>query len=266
MKRRVRICVVSVVLALVSPALALAAVATKQFHEVVPFKTGGKVTVNNVNGSITVETWDQENVEVNAEIVVKARSRRDAEDFLKEVEIILDRSGDRLRIEPDYPKREGSGLLDWVFGRRPPEVTVNFRIRLPQQTDVVASSVNGRVTVSDVQGDVKLHTTNGSVEVRDVVGSLSVQTVNGSVKAKLLELPADAEVSLKTVNGGIRLYLPEDVSAEIEASTVNGGIDSEFPIEVRGKYGPKHASGRVGEGDAFVTLKTVNGSIQILKR
>ncbi len=266
MKARVQRFAVSTVLLLVLPALALAAVATKEFHKVVPFRSGGEVAVENVNGSITVETWNQEDVEVNAEITVRARNSREARDFLKKVEIILDRDGDHLQIEPDYPKREGSGFLNWIFGRRPPEVTVKFRIRLPRETDLTASSVNGRVAVFDVRGDLNIHTTNGAVEVREVAGSLSVRTVNGSVKARVQELPAEAEITLKTVNGGIRLYLPENVSAEVEAGTVNGSIDSDFPIRVEGKYGPKRASGRIGEGEAFVRLKTVNGSIQILKR
>ena len=257
---------VGILLVAALPAFVSGATATRSFHREVPFSAGGSLELSNVNGSVEISSWDSQLVRIDAEILVKAGRQKDAERFLDEVEIVVEGSGRRLRVEPDYPDNRGSGLLDWIFGHRRPEVRVDFRLRVPRKVDLDVENVNGRVDVSDVQGDATIRVTNGAVDVRDLAGSLSAHTVNGSVKARLLEVPPDAEIELKTVNGSIRLYLPEDVSAEVEASTVNGGIDSDFPLDVEGKYGPKHASGELGTGQASIRLKTVNGGIDIRKR
>ena len=74
------------------------------------------------------------------------------------------------------------------------------------------------------------------------------------------------DVKLSTVNGSVRLRLPEGVNANVTAKTVNGGITSEFDeIEVRKKWGPRSAEGRLGAGGRDLELSTVNGGIRITR-
>jgi DUF4097 and DUF4098 domain-containing protein YvlB len=62
------------------------------------------------------------------------------------------------------------------------------------------------------------------------------------------------------------LNLPDGVDADVSAKTVNGGITSEFAeIEVRKKWGPRSAEGRLGHGGRELELATVNGGIRITK-
>ena len=71
---------------------------------------------------------------------------------------------------------------------------------------------------------------------------------------------------LSTVNGSVHLNLPDGVDADVSAKTVNGGITSEFAeIEVRKKWGPRSAEGRLGQGGRELELATVNGGIRITK-
>ncbi|MBI4722398.1 MAG: hypothetical protein HY769_05285 [Candidatus Stahlbacteria bacterium] len=66
-----------------------------------------------------------------------------------------------------------------------------------------------------------------------------------------------SDISLKTMNGGISVYLPDIPSLSIYAKATNGKIDSDFPIYTK-------ASGLVGE--KIVKLTTMNGGISISKR
>jgi len=237
---------------------------SKEFRKSYPFSPGGKVAVKNVNGNISVEPWDRDSVEVFAEIEVKARSRREAEEFMDEVEILIDDQHDRLLIEPDYPKiRGGDSFWDWIFGGKKPRVKVQFWIRVPAKTDLNLKSVNGRVEVRDVEGRAKLETTNGQIEAEGMRGSVDARTTNGGIRVELAELDPDDEMTFRTTNGGIKLYLPEDVQVDIEASTVNGGISTDFPLEVNGKFNRKLVKGRINGGGGLIDLHTVNGSIRI---
>ena len=47
------------------------------------------------------------------------------------------------------------------------------------------------------------------------------------------------------------------------ASTVNGHITTDFPLMIRGKFSGRQISGAIGQGGPELSLKTVNGSIEL---
>jgi len=55
-------------------------------------------------------------------------------------------------------------------------------------------------------------------------------------------------MKLETVNGSIKLYLPDQAGANVAAETVNGSIHTDFPLTVEGKFGPKRLNGVLGKG------------------
>lgn len=239
----------------------------EKFEKTYDLRSGGEVVLSNTNGFVTVETWGKNTVRLEAVKKVKARSRRDAQAFMQRVKIRVERNRNRLVIETQYPKRRGDrGFMSWMFGKHKPQVTVEYNLTVPEQVDLDLETVNGRVSVWDVEGQIELHTTNGGIEVEDVAGSVSASTVNGSVEVGVVDFDRNGEIRVKTVNGAIVTYFPDDIHAEIEASTVNGSIRTDFPLEVRGKWRPKRLRGSVGRGGAFIKLSTVNGSIKILER
>jgi len=235
---------------------------TKEFRKQYPFDPGGTVGVHNTNGNIYIESWDKDEVEIYAEIVVKAGNRKDAEEFMKRVVIEVDHDRDRLFVKPDYPKKHGGGFFDWLFGRRP-QVSVTFRIRVPSVTNTEIRSTNGRVEIDDVEGKSELQTTNGGIYADNVKGAMDAHTVNGSIKVYLSKVSSHDRMHFKTINGSIKLSLPDDVQADIEASTVNGGISTDFPLEVRGKFNRKRINGTINGGGVSIYLHTVNGGISI---
>jgi DUF4097 and DUF4098 domain-containing protein YvlB len=243
---------------------AIAGTVHETFDKTYRFEPGGDVSLSNTNGSVTVRTWKRDEVRVEAQIEVKARRRRDAERFLKEVRILVDDRPDQITIETDYPRRHGGGgVLDWVFGGKTPSVTVTYRLTVPKRADLDLRTVNGGVEVDDVTGEVEVGTTNGKVELYEVRGTIDAHTTNGGIHAEVEGFSEDDEVYLKTVNGGITLYLPDDARADVSGSAVNGGIHTRFPLKVRGKWGPKKISGRLNGGGGRVELRTVNGGIRI---
>ena len=46
----------------------------------------------------------------------------------------------------------------------------------------------------------------------------------------------------------MKFALPDGTDADVEIRTVNGAIDTEFPLTIRGRWGPKSASGEIGGG------------------
>jgi DUF4097 and DUF4098 domain-containing protein YvlB len=81
--------------------------------------------------------------------------------------------------------------------------------------------------------------------------------------ARLGRADWNAELDFKTVNGGITLDLPADLNADVTAKTQNGEISTDFPITLLGRVSRKQLNGTIGSGGRALSLKTVNGSIQL---
>lgn len=238
---------------------------TREFNKTYDFD-GEQVEINTTNGRIFVESWNSDQVQVHAEIEVRASSKSVARKFIEQVEIIVLKRGDRLIIKAEHPQQKGSNFRDWMTGSSKPNVTVNYWIKVPDETDVDASSVNGSVEVLDIEGEVTLHTTNGKISAEEIYGPVEARTTNGSIFVDIKTNDLDDEINLNTVNGSIKLVLSGDIDADIDISTVNGSIHTDFPLEVKGKWGPKKVHGEINGGGALIRLETVNGSVSILEQ
>lgn len=236
---------------------------TREFSKTINFRPGGKAKIKTINGFVNMTSWNRNSIQIEAEIKVRASSRREADRILDKVEIIIDRRGDRVTIEPDYPKRHrGDSFWDRMFGsgNRP---VVNFTIKVPRQTNPELRSTNGRLVVSDIEGDAVLKTTNGKIEAEGLKGSVDARTTNGSISVVIQHFRDDDQLDLSTTNGSIKLSLPSDVAADIKASTVNGSIRTDFPLKVQGRISRKRLNGEINGGGGMIDLSTVNGSISI---
>jgi len=248
---------------LIAAGILVADTHTREFKKVLDFQSNGMIEVKTTNGTIEITSWDRNSVEIRAEIKVKAHSRREAEQLLDKVEILIDKSDSRIAIEPDYPRKQGGdGLFDWIFGSGS-SVVVNFSIRVPMKSDLNLRSTNGRVVVSEVNGELTMKTTNGGIEAERIQGSATGSITNGSIALQASQFQNNDSIALHTTNGSIRLTLSSSIKADIKASTVNGSIRTDFPMTVSGKINRKSLSGSINGGGGSIELSTVNGSITI---
>ncbi len=222
--------------------------AHERFSKTVPLDPKGSFRLQNVNGSVTVESWDQSNVQIDAD---KA-AMDDAS--LRDIEIDVRGQGGFVNVETRMPKRR-------MFIGNPGKV--DYNIHVPRDAEVSLKSVNGGVRVEGSGGSVRASTVNGSVRVVDSEGPVDATTVNGSIQADYRKLsPATHE--FHTTNGSVTLYLPRDAAGDFEAHTVNGSISSELPLSISGKIGGRRLSGRIGQGGGTFRIRTVNGSVKLL--
>lgn len=232
--------------------LVTAAVASgrEEFHKTYPIAAGGSVSVNNVNGTVKIVTWNRNEVDVTA---VKTAN---TESGLKNCTIDVFATSNRVEVKTKYDS-------SW-FNKN--GASVEYTISVPKGTRIdKAETVNGDVNISDTGAEVRASTVNGSVHAYGASGDLKISTVNGSVHASVAR--TDHAVSMESVNGSVELTLPGNADATIEASTVNGNASNAFGLSVdRPKYGPgAKIRGKIGSGRANVKLSSVNGSVDIRK-
>jgi len=218
-----------------------------------PLAAGGSVSLENINGDVSIEVWERDEVRVFA---VKSAS---SPELLDELEVKVDANKNRVRIDTHYPSMNGSDHGHRRFTK------VEYTVTVPRTAildDI--ELVNGNLTVVGIEGGIDAGTVNGDIMVRECAGSASLGTVNGGIEAHIDRLSYDDKLDLESVNGRLELYLASSLGADLSADTVNGSLKNDFGIEVRrGKYVGSDFHGSVGGGGARVSLETVNGSINV---
>ena len=221
---------------------------------------GQTVEIKGVNGGIEAGPSTSGQVEV---VATKDGKRSDPR--LVKVEVVPHAGG--VTICAVYPTPAGEEPNRCAPGRegrmntRDNDVRVGFVVRVPAGALLAAKTVNGGVTVRDLDARVDVHTVNGGVELATQATG-SAHTVNGSISATIGRADWEDTLELKTVNGSITLGLPASADARVTASTVNGRITSDLPLTVE-ELSRRTLKGTLGSGGRHLSLGTVNGSITL---
>ena len=230
----------------------------EKFEQSYPLSRNGNVSVSNVNGSITVEAWDKDEVRLEATKIA------DSKETLADVEIKVNSTADSFCVEADY----NGWKSDRNRGDRNRKLEVEFRLTVPR-TAVLneVETVNGSVNVSNFTNVTKVSAVNGNVTATNLRGAAQLSTVNGEVVADFDRVDGASKINLSTVNGSVSLTLPSDVNATVKADSLNGNITNDFGLPVRkGQYVGRDLYGRIGSGETQVKLNSVNGRLAILRK
>lgn len=240
------------------PAIIVQGDEQERFEQSYPITANGRVSVSNVNGPITVEAWDKNEVHLEA---VKTADTKEA---LAEVKFKIDTRPDSFSVETDYDdwRRRQNG---W---KNHGKLQVQFRLSVPRGAVLdEIETVNGSVTVSNFTNLTKASAVNGDVIASNLRGAANLSTVNGEVVADFDRLETGSRIALSTVNGRVNLTLPSDVNATIKADSLNGDIRNDFGLPVRkGQYVGRDLFGRIGSGDVQVRLESVNGPLIVQRK
>ncbi|HEV7923672.1 MAG TPA: DUF4097 family beta strand repeat-containing protein [Thermoanaerobaculia bacterium] len=226
-------------------------------------RPGGEISLVNVNGKITITSWDQPRVRLQAEKYVESRDDEAAEKAMQELRIEVKATAKGISIETRQPNRGAGGLLEALFGDNI-NMGVRYELTVPRSVNLNVENTNGSVHVSELSGRLDLETTNGRIEVARCSGSVNAGTTNGAIHAELLQVASGASMHLETTNGGISLAIPSNLGASIEAGTTNGSVTTDVPITTT-RFEKHSLRGTMNGGGPSIRLSTTNGSIKIAK-
>lgn len=213
-----------------------------------PLRPAGTVTVENIQGDITVEAWDR----AEAEVVVHKQALG-ATANPDDVEIGVEADGRRLVLRTLYPQQSGE------------PVRVNYRLRVPRQVRLEhLQTVEGNIRVREIEGSVDARTLNGAIEGTSITGRVLARAINGSVAVSLRSLPQGSPpVQLETINGSLFLGLPAEAHADLQLTTVAGQIDTNYRTRVSEVPGDASRRITLGRGGTEIHLRTVRGNIHV---
>ncbi|MBC8416294.1 MAG: DUF4097 family beta strand repeat protein, partial [Candidatus Cloacimonetes bacterium] len=254
-------------------------VITRDFHDTFQPEKGSNLNVDNTNGFVRIEKWDENYIDISA--VLKTREEED--EFNKLQIEILGKDGctittkfqeKNVRVTVNYTiKVPATVMLNNIETTNGKIHVENCRGNLNAGTtngsievynfvgDVNALSTNGRLTINDIDGKVSLSTNNGSIHVTGSPGLAKAHTSNGSIKVDMSQLEND--LTLSSSNASIKLNLDKKIKADVEARTSNASIKVNDINITTEKLSDSYLRGKIGKGGKKITLTTSNGSITL---
>lgn len=253
-------------------------------------RSGARLSVSNMSGTVTVRAWTRSQIRVEADygrgarvqiddgpsrLSVRTLTRRGDSDVEYTITVPQGTAVDVNAVSSDLDVSGvcGEVNLNTVSG----DVTVTCT-----QGDAAIQSVSGDVLVTDARGPLDAGSTSGDVEVRGARGAVSTHSVSGDVT--LAQIDAD-DVGAETVSGEI-LYsgrildngryrfeahsgdvtvrVAGTLNATIDVSTFSGDLDSDFPMVLSpGRRPSREWQFMQGNGSARLRLRSFSGTIYL---
>ncbi|MFZ3333196.1 MAG: DUF4097 family beta strand repeat-containing protein [Candidatus Acidiferrales bacterium] len=213
---------------------------------------GSHVSVSTGRGSITVHVGDGNDLRVNVNQTAIADSDSAAQDRLKSIKVVIEKTGDGYAVHPANSSDNGE------------EATADLDVTIPGKTSLTANTNHGDINVSGVSGAVTAATQHGDIEIHDAGSDVTAQLQSG-----------DARIS--NVSGNLRVT---GRGNEIEVNDVAGDatFEGEFfgPIRVRDvtkttHYASEkadltlvHMTGRLELDSGEIDVSDVGGSAKLI--
>lgn len=241
-------------------------------HEVRRFGHGGSLTILGApTGSITIEAWPRSEIDITADIELRAETEEDLARLSQVNSFLLDEDVNHLRILT-------TGTHDKKFMRRvakdfPKKLLglpwkIDYHLRVPASVDLEIDvgrgafnliGVEGAIRFTAVESDAKLTLTGGTVTATVGRGSINVNLAARNWRGR------GADIRLAT--GDLTVELPASFSADIDASILRSGqIENSYaalaPRE-RTTSTPRSIKARAGVGGPTLTFTVGDGTLRI---
>lgn len=240
--------------------------------EKVEFGVGGTVSIIGApNGSITIEGWQRNEVEITAEIEMEAENEADlallakvngytVDDTIGRVSIVSVGTHDKRfvkRLAKDFPKK----LLAMPF-------KIDYHIKVPVFTDLEIDggkgnfeliNVLGAMRIKFLESNAKLTLTGGAVMATFGTGAVDVNITAPSWRGQMADI--------QLANGTMNVQMPISMNAEIDASVLRTGqIENDFGLlkpRDRTKFTEKIMLARAGNGGAQLSFTVGDGTLKL---
>jgi len=249
MMKRLTICLLGLIF--VAPTMA------EEVDRTLNAASDGQVSISNIAGSVTVNGWSRDEVEVTGTLGRNVK------------ELIFERNKDEITIKVKVPKKGGRGIDS------------DLRISVPEDSSIDVSAVSADIDVTEVKGVQRLQTVSGDVTTEATVSDVSAQSVSGDVEIDADK--GDVETNANTVSGDVTVFRAagtvraESVSGDVvvdegsfsraSLNTVNGEIIFNAELRNGGRFSAETVNGDIdvefaGDVSARIEIDTFNGSIR----
>jgi len=239
------------------------------------FGPGGTIVVVGAPaGSVRVEGWSENVVQIDASIEIAADSEADLDLLSKVTGFVLQESLGRTVItsvgthDKTYIKKTVKKFPKHLMGR---PFRIDYVVRVPRYSDLQIDGGKGQLFVGGVDGtirinyldaDAKLELLGGGIFATIGGGSVDVSIPNRSWRGRF----ADVQLGSGTMN----VSLPPSLNADIDATILrSGSIDNKYaalkPKARRVEFTDRSIAARSGTGGVPLKFTVGDGNMSIFQ-
>jgi hypothetical protein len=242
--------------------------------ETVEFGVGGTVSIIGAPaGSIVVEGWQKNAVEISAEVEMQAANEADLAELARVNGFAIDDSFGHIRItsvgthDKNYMKRVAKKFPKNLLGM---PFKIDYVIKVPAYTDLQIDGGKGNLTLSNVEGamqinflesNAKLNLIGGSVVATFGIGAVEVIIPNRSWRGR------SADIQL--ASGMMRVQMPLNLNANLDARVLRAGQIENALTNLKPrdhtKFTEKSILANAGSGGAFLTFTVGEGTLKLIE-
>ena len=236
------------------------------------FSYGGTVTVIGApRGSVIVEGWQRNEVELTANIELKGPTEADLDQLAAVNSFVFDEDLNHLSVlttgthDRTYMKKAAKNFpkkllnLPWK---------IDYRLRVPVNTDLEINAGHGDVKLSGVEGAMRVSATESETALTLTGGVVSTTVTAGVIT---LTVPSRSwrggGADLRIASGTINVDLPAGFSGDIDAEILRTGkiVNTYEGLAAREKPGitERTVRGRAGFGGPFFKFTVGDGTVNI---
>lgn len=240
--------------------------------EKVDFGAGGTLTlVGAPVGSITIEGWQKNEVEISAETEVQAATEADLAVLAQLDGFIIDDDMGHIRVrsvgthDKDYLKKAAKklpkNLLSLPF-------KIDYHIKVPMYCDLEINGGRGDFSLANIQGSMKINFLESNAKINLIGGDVDATFGAGSVEMNIpIRSWRGRGLDVQVASGDLNVYLQPNFSADIKASILRTGkiensIESLKPRD-RTTFTDKLMTARNGAGGANLSFTVGDGTVKM---
>jgi hypothetical protein len=239
------------------------------------FGVGGTVSISGApNGSIRVEGWNNNEVEISAEIELNAATEAELDELAKVTGFMLDESPTRTGIvsvgthDKAYLKRVSKKFPKTLVGL---PFKIDYVIKVPRYCDLQIDGGKGDLYVGGVEGTMKINYLDTNATLDLVGGGVFATFGGGTVDIKVPTRSWRGRFAdIQLASGTMNVSLPPSLNAEVDASILRTGkIDNTYadlkPKTRKDTFTDRLIAAKSGTGGIPLKFTVGDGSLNIFQ-
>lgn len=227
------------------------------------------LVVNNVYGSINVEGYSGDSIQIEAVKSIFGKKGRTLsttalENGKKEVGIKVVSKGKTVYVYLDTPYSSfnfetGRFMHNEYNVKRKYSYTLDITIKVPNNSSLKLSAVNkGEIVVENIDAkEIKANNINGAITLNQVAGKIDVNALNKDINVSFSKNPT-SDSHFNSLNGDINILAKKGLNADVFFKSLNGDIYTNInttikpsKAKIEKKEGRKGTKYKVGSNSAF---------------
>lgn len=271
---------------------------TFNFQKLINIQKPVLIDLEMVRGAIMVTGTDDNLIVIDAIKMVRASSRREAEEIAAHIEIKIREGKNKVRIQTNYLNLINRSPSFWnkIIGGGDKVISeVLYKISLPfncglrikaLDADIELTNVEsnifieksagltkaefilgsleihqplGEIDLQWIEGDIKINSKSSKIFIRQTRGAIEISTYNGNVDIQT-EFESSSDYIVETSSGNVIFSVPISAAGELHLETITGEFSSEIPVEVI-SLARNRMIGIFGGGGTKVKIISASGKV-----